>query len=82
MPPLTVPYRGTSLIRKRLALGTYSRTLPVALWWSLGCVGRFLMSEVPMYPSTVVRAGKNRAMHNADRPLRYRGTSLIRNTPS
>ena len=26
--------RGTSLIRKRIALGTYSRTMSMALWWS------------------------------------------------
>jgi len=29
-------YRGTSLIRKRLLLGPYSRHMPRALWWSLG----------------------------------------------
>ena len=27
-------YRVTSLIRKRLPLGPYSRALPRALWWS------------------------------------------------
>ena len=27
-------YRGTSLIRKRLPLGPYSRPMPRALWWS------------------------------------------------
>jgi len=32
----SLPYRGTSLIRKRLALGTYSRTLPRALCRSEG----------------------------------------------
>ena len=26
-------YRGTLLIRKRLPLGPYSRTMPRALWW-------------------------------------------------
>ena len=29
-------YRGTSLIRNRLSLGTYSMTLPMALRWSWG----------------------------------------------
>ena len=29
-----VPYRGTSLIKERLLLGPYSRTMPKALWWS------------------------------------------------
>ena len=42
-------YRGTSLIRKRLPLGPYSRPIPRALWWSMGG-GLFLMSEVPLYP--------------------------------
>ena len=41
-------YRGTSLIRKRLALGPYSSPMPRALWWSEGG-RRFLMSEVPLY---------------------------------
>ena len=29
-----LPYRGTSLIRKTLLLGPYSRTVPRVLWWS------------------------------------------------
>ena len=29
-------YRGTSLIRNDALLGPYSRTMPVALWWSEG----------------------------------------------
>ena len=29
-------YRGTSLIRNSPSLGPYSRTMPRALWWSLG----------------------------------------------
>ena len=29
-----VPYRGTSLRRNSGPLGTYSRTMPRALWWS------------------------------------------------
>ena len=41
-------YRGTSLIRKRLAQGPYSRPWPRALSRSWG-VGRFLMSKVPLY---------------------------------
>jgi hypothetical protein len=43
LPLLTnsLTYRGTSLIRKRTPLGTYSRAMPRALWW-------FLMSEVPL----------------------------------
>jgi len=32
VPP--IPYRGTSLIRNRAPLGTYSRTVPRALWKS------------------------------------------------
>ena len=27
-------YRGTSLIRNRVPLGPYSRTMPRLLWWS------------------------------------------------
>ena len=38
-------YRGTSLIRKRLPLGPYCRTMPRALWWSWG--GRlFLIAQL------------------------------------
>ena len=44
---LLVPYRGTSLIRKRPPLGSYSEPMPRSLRWSLGS-GRFLMSEVPL----------------------------------
>ena len=40
-------YRGTSLIRKRLSLGPYSRPMPRALWWSEEG-GLLLMSEVPL----------------------------------
>ena len=40
-------YRETSLIRNSAPLGPYSRTMPRALWWSLGG-GLFLMSEVPL----------------------------------
>ena len=29
-------YRGTLFIRNTPLLGTYSRTMPRALWWSLG----------------------------------------------
>ncbi|KAJ1473209.1 hypothetical protein T484DRAFT_3365307 [Baffinella frigidus] len=41
------PYRGTSLMRNRLPVGPYSRTMPRVLWWSWGG-GQFLMSEVPL----------------------------------
>ena len=41
-------YRGTSLIRNSGRLGPYSRTMPRALWQSLGG-GQFLMSVVPLY---------------------------------
>ena len=41
-------YRGTSLIRNRTPLGSYSRMMPRALWWALGEGGAFLMSEVPL----------------------------------
>ena len=34
-------YRGTSLIRNRVPLGPYSRTMPRALWWPYE-VGGFL----------------------------------------
>ena len=44
---ITQPYRGTSLIRKRLTVGPYSRPMPMALWCSWVC-GCFLMSEVPL----------------------------------
>ena len=43
-------YRGTSLRRNHHPVGPYSRTMPSLLWWCLGGVGRFLMSEVPLYP--------------------------------
>jgi len=42
-------YRGTSLIRNRSPLGPYSSHMHRDLWWSYGG-GRFLMSEVPLYP--------------------------------
>ena len=31
---MTVAYRGTSLVRKCLPLGPFSRHMPRALWWS------------------------------------------------
>jgi len=40
-------YRGTSLIRNRLPLGPYSRTMPRALGGASGGL-RFLTSEVPL----------------------------------
>ena len=44
----TILHRWTSLIRKRLPLGPYSRPEPRALRRSKGG-GRFLMGEVPLY---------------------------------
>ena len=41
-------YRGTSLIRKHLPVGTCSRTMSRAIWWPSGG-GVFLMSEVTLY---------------------------------
>ena len=38
----------TSLIRNRAPLGSYSRTMPRALWWPYGGL-LFLMSEVSLY---------------------------------
>ena len=46
--PPEVNYRGTSLIRKHLFLGSYGSPVLRALWWSYWG-GRFLMSEVPLY---------------------------------
>jgi hypothetical protein len=50
---LTFKYRGTSLIRKSLPLGPYSRTLPGTLWWkfmrgspSLGLFGYLVMRQL------------------------------------
>ena len=40
-------YMGTSLIRNLLPQEPYSRSIPRAIWWSLGG-GLFLMSEVPV----------------------------------
>ena len=33
LAPQELSYRGTSVIRNRRPLGTYSRTKPRALWW-------------------------------------------------
>ena len=43
-----MPNRVTSLIRNTPLIGTYSRTIPRVLWWSLGG-DLFIMSEVPLY---------------------------------
>ena len=40
-------YRGTSLIRNRLLLGPYSRTMPRTIQWTQGGL-QFLMSEVAL----------------------------------
>ena len=52
-------YRDTSLIRKRLLLGPYSRLMPRALWGSEG-VGRFFMSQVPLH----LRVGQTQCLVN------------------
>jgi hypothetical protein len=41
-------YRGASLIKDSLPLGSHSRNMPRALWWFLEG-GLFIMSEVPLY---------------------------------
>ena len=41
------PYRVTSLIRNRLLLGPYSRTMPRVIQWTWGGL-QFLMSEVAL----------------------------------
>ena len=41
-------YRGTSLIIKKRVLGPYNRTIPRALWWSLGG-GGVLVCRAPLY---------------------------------
>ena len=46
---MRVLYRGTSLT-KRIPLGPYRRLMPRVLGGSEGG-GRFLVSEVPLYPS-------------------------------
>ena len=53
----SVPYRGTLLIRKSAPLGSYSRTMPGALWWPLGG-GMLLMSEVHLKVRMLSRAGR------------------------
>ena len=46
-------YRGTSMIGNSTPLGTYSRTMPEAIWWPWGGV-LFLMSEEPLYMAAVL----------------------------
>ena len=48
VPVRGMVHRGTSLIKKRLSLRTYSRPMPRLLWRSCGG-GRFPMREVPLY---------------------------------
>ena len=43
-----VPYRGTSLRRKHLPLGPYSRPMPGVTWGSWRD-GLFLISEAPLH---------------------------------
>ena len=46
-------YRGTSLIRNTICLGSYRRSMPGALWWSGGGGGYFLWARYPCTHSTV-----------------------------
>ena len=64
-------YRGTSLIRKRLPLGTYSRPMPRALRKSRGGGGSFLMSEAPLYAP--IWRGRCRAKR--EQPQTFQGLS-------
>jgi len=50
MHPQHRKYRGTSLIRNNAPSEPNSRAMPRASWSSQGG-GRFLMSEVPLYPA-------------------------------
>ena len=52
-------YRDTSLIRKHLLLGPYSRLMPRALWGSEGG-GRLFMSQVPLH----LRVAQTRCLVN------------------
>ena len=49
LPGMHLPYRGTSLVRKRNPLGPYRGPLPRVLGGSWKG-GRFLMGEVPLHP--------------------------------
>ena len=72
---LFLRYRGTSLIRKRLPVATYSRPVHSVIGGSYGG-GRFLLSEVPLYvlvPTVGFCAGKEakvlvKCMHYASFP--------------
>ena len=67
--PLEVPlYRGTSL-ENRHPVGPYSRTMPKLLWRSWGG-GRFLMSEVPLYSSSLF-VGAKHALPKPHRVLKH-----------
>ena len=50
-----IPYRGTSLIRKRTPLGPYRRPMLRVLGGSYRH-GRFLMDEVPLYMEVAVES--------------------------
>ena len=70
--------RGISLKRNRAPLGPYSRHAPRAFWWSqVG--GVFLMSEVPLYTLRAVELPESE--HRLYLSV-YRGTSIIRDSPS
>ena len=74
--------RHTSLIRKRPPLGTYSRTMHRAPWWSLAG-GLFRMSKVPLHRRTlelVLQDCPAVSLSSSLPALKscYRDTSLIR----
>ena len=71
-----LPYRGASLIHKRIPLEPYSRTMPGVLEGSWGG-GRFLMGVVPLYYSG--HYGKVPEINDWIFP--HRGTSPIRKRP-
>ena len=55
-------YRGTSIIRNSLPLGTYSRLKPRAVRWSSRGprgLGVFFLSEVPLYLEPRDSPGRN-----------------------
>ena len=68
--------RGTSLIRKRLLLGPFSRAMPTNLWWSQG-EGQFRTSEVPLQ-GPWARGGSAISLESAcDAILGWKGSHRI-----
>ena len=55
-------YRGTSLMRKLLSLGPYSRHMPRALCWFYGG-GGVLVKEVTMSDRPVCHAGRSAILY-------------------